>query len=285
MSVIRPDFLKVLPADIAAVGGDAACVLALVRYATQVPDERNDRLVIEGAVWWRASYAEIGESLGGLGRYTVGRSVSKLVTAGQLLRRDLFGCDGNQTKAYRPEVADKQPKCDSAPVVSSENAESHGTGAKSQQTGAESQQDRCEIAFSIPFRELREEEKGEKAPRPVDDEPVTPEPDQSDNDPPANGKHANGQPPSWVCGPYGPRCHEHRDDPNPPACPGCGDARRADTASKAAERERRDTETAERRRARENCRDCDDEGWAKVYPYDRCTHQHAHGAPMDAPCD
>lgn len=82
--MIRPKFLLVRPADIERVGCDGACVLALMRYVTAEQ------------MWWQASNVELGEALG-LSRYSVGRTVRKLESAGLLLSRYQDG----YAKAFR----------------------------------------------------------------------------------------------------------------------------------------------------------------------------------------
>ena len=82
---MNPEFLKVLPADIARVGGDAAAVLALVRYATEFDDGRHGRQTIDGRVWWRVSHPTIGDALGGINHDRVCRIISKLESAGEIM--------------------------------------------------------------------------------------------------------------------------------------------------------------------------------------------------------
>jgi hypothetical protein len=65
MSAIRPEFLKVLRADVERVGLEGAHVLALIRYVTDLPGERNGRVTIGGDKWWQASYADIADALVG----------------------------------------------------------------------------------------------------------------------------------------------------------------------------------------------------------------------------
>jgi hypothetical protein len=111
MSAIRPKFLPVLRDDAERVGVEAAYLLALVRYVTDLPGEHNGRIWIDGQMWWEATYPEIAEALGGLGRDKVGRIIRKLESDGELASRQPDVFDGNQTKAYR--IAE-QPICRSA---------------------------------------------------------------------------------------------------------------------------------------------------------------------------
>src|SRR6516162_7254244 len=83
MSIIRPDFFKVLPADLVRFGGDGAAFLALVRYAASI--DGTDRITVDGVLWWRASHSDIGASLGGLSHDRVQRLASKLQAADKLL--------------------------------------------------------------------------------------------------------------------------------------------------------------------------------------------------------
>jgi hypothetical protein len=165
MSIIRPKFLQVLPDDIArvGVGADGACVLALVRYVTSLDGEHNGRVRIDGEMWWRASYAEIGESLGGVGLYSVRRIMLRLEEKGFLASRTPGISGGDQTKAYR--TLSDQPMCDSATVVTSQCAnpqggvaESQGGVAESQGGVAESQGGGCESAHSSSSSEELKEE-------------------------------------------------------------------------------------------------------------------------------
>ena|GEM_PF-3675842 len=94
------DFLKVLPVEIGRHGADAACVLALIRYMTALPGERNGRRLIDGHIWWTATYADIGQAIG-LDRQKVGRAVRKLEDDQALLGSFTDAFKGNQTKAYR----------------------------------------------------------------------------------------------------------------------------------------------------------------------------------------
>ncbi|WP_018599659.1 hypothetical protein [Mycobacterium sp. 155] len=112
MSVVRPEFLRVMPADIGRVGFDGAAILALVRYVTGLPGETNGRKTVDGEIWWRATRDDIGEALGGVHHKSVGRVLRNLKDAGELLAMtpaDTFY--GDRAQAYR--VPD-QPLAESA---------------------------------------------------------------------------------------------------------------------------------------------------------------------------
>lgn len=89
--MIRPDFFMPLRTDNGKHGGDAANLLALVRYATKRES------------WWVASYSDIAEALGGgrINAQKVGRWVRTLEQAGALLSKPLDASAGDQTKAYQ----------------------------------------------------------------------------------------------------------------------------------------------------------------------------------------
>ena len=122
MSAIRPEFLKVSPDDIARVGALGACVLALVRYVTALPGEFNGRLLIDGAMWWRASHENIGESLGGVHRLSVRRALGELQAAGEVLAIPAEAFYGDRAQAYRvpdqPLVENEQ--CSDQPLFKTE---------------------------------------------------------------------------------------------------------------------------------------------------------------------
>jgi hypothetical protein len=114
MTVVRPDFLKVLPDDVARVGLDGAVLLALVRYATALSSECNGRMVIDDAVWWHTSHNDIGKSLGGVSHDIIRRLVSKLESVGAL-RICVPDVDNNRLKAYR--LADLQLRDSTSPLT------------------------------------------------------------------------------------------------------------------------------------------------------------------------
>jgi hypothetical protein len=157
----RPPFVKALTVDIGRVGPLGADVLALIRFVTSL-EGGDDRVVIDGQVCWRASHKDIGDALGGVGRYSVGRAVRHLVEAGKLLSYDLS--DDDQRKAYR--IASEQPECGSAHVVSSQNAESNEASAESHEASADPQRNQCESAPSTSIEELEEEGEGGEGPAP-----------------------------------------------------------------------------------------------------------------------
>lgn len=165
----------VLTVDIGECGYDGACVLALVRYVTGMPEERNGRRLIDSEMWWQASYDEIGEALGGMSRHSVGRTVRRLESEKILLSKSIDTHNGDQTKAYR--VADQQ-RAESHTGVDQQCAESHepltsnvrnrkGPVRNRTTPRAISHDPPCEIAHSIPsMEELKEEqeiERGERA--------------------------------------------------------------------------------------------------------------------------
>lgn len=94
-------FLKVLPADVGRVGALGACVLALVRYITALPGETNDRKMVDGEIWWRASHDDIGQGLGGVQRKPVGRALIKLKHTGKLLTKPAEKFYGDRAQMYR----------------------------------------------------------------------------------------------------------------------------------------------------------------------------------------
>jgi hypothetical protein len=100
LNAIRPDFLMVRTADMERYGRDEAALLAAVRYANRLANG-TDRLTIDGVVWWRATYAEIGASLGNASGEAVRRWVQKLETCGELLSLLPGIATGDRTKAYR----------------------------------------------------------------------------------------------------------------------------------------------------------------------------------------
>jgi hypothetical protein len=107
MSVIRPTFLQVLIADRDRVGGEAANILALIRYVLGVEGAYNGRIEIDGEMWWLTSYADIAESLGGTTPDGIRRVVTRhLEPKGEVLTCLPGRSAGDRTKAYkmRPEL-------------------------------------------------------------------------------------------------------------------------------------------------------------------------------------
>jgi hypothetical protein len=109
MSVaIRPDFLKVLRGDVDRVGLEGAHLLALIRYVTDLPGERNGRRKIDGHMCWLASYAAIADALGGTNSQKVGRLIRALQGKCELIGTAPDASDMDQTKAYR---VPRDPQC------------------------------------------------------------------------------------------------------------------------------------------------------------------------------
>ncbi|MEZ0357344.1 hypothetical protein [Mycobacterium sp. SA01] len=209
-----PTFLRVVGSDVGEHGPAGALVLALVRYVLDLPGERSGRILIDGEMWWQATYTEIGAAaLGGMGKYSVGRIMVALVESGALLACQPRSAAGVQTRAYRP------AKCDSAPPLTSrvrnrispdlQSAKSQRGGANSQHPGANSQQGCCDSALSSSsVEELREEldEQGEGARAPAGHVLAAPLGDIT--------------PPDLFCPKHMP------EGPKGESCPGCGDQRR-----------------------------------------------------------
>lgn len=100
--MIRPEFLKFVPADAERVGMIGALILALVRFRVELPDEKNGRVVVDGVTWWRASHADISDELGGdISSRTVGRVIGELVDSEQLLAIHGGAFYGDRAKRYR----------------------------------------------------------------------------------------------------------------------------------------------------------------------------------------
>jgi hypothetical protein len=100
MTEVKAEFQRVLTADIPRVGAMGACILALVRYVTSLPGEANGRRMVDGAMWWRATHADIGQSLGGVSHDTVRRELLKLHAAGELLSFSTEDFFGDRAQAY-----------------------------------------------------------------------------------------------------------------------------------------------------------------------------------------
>ena len=120
-----PEFLQARTVDIAQYGYDGALVRGLIRYMTRLEGERNGRRLVGREMWWVASYDEIARALGGVSRYSVGRTVRRLEADKGLLSKQLDDVDGDQTKAYR--VPDDDLQCaDSHDGSDQQCADSHG---------------------------------------------------------------------------------------------------------------------------------------------------------------
>lgn len=96
-----PEYLIVRPADIGRVGVLGAAILALVRFVTDLPGEANGRRLVDGAMWWRATHADIGQALGGVHRDSVRRTLIRLCEAGELLATAAESFYGDRAQAYR----------------------------------------------------------------------------------------------------------------------------------------------------------------------------------------
>lgn len=73
-----------------------------------------------------------------------------------------------------------------------------------------------------------------------------------------------------------PRCPLHANDPNPPACGGCADARRLDDERRAAQARQAAARKAARRQAVLDCPVCDDNGWVDTdHGVTRCPQPHS----------
>ena len=156
MSSVTPKFLRVLPDDIARVGFPGACILALVRYVTSLPGESNGRRMVDGLTWWRASQADIGQSLGGVPRDTVRRALVKLQQSGDLLSIPTQDFYGDSAHAYR---ASDQPLCDSAHGSDQQLCETAKPIVRNRAVRVcDSAQSECAIPRNLPISEELEEE-------------------------------------------------------------------------------------------------------------------------------
>src|ERR1700733_5464402 len=99
--MIRPEFLKVLRADVDRVGLEGAHLLALIRYVTELRGERNGRIEIDGEMCWQASYGDIADGLGGTNSHKVGRLIRTLQGKCELIATAPGASAMDQTKAYR----------------------------------------------------------------------------------------------------------------------------------------------------------------------------------------
>ena len=90
---------------------------------------------------------------------------------------------------------------------------------------------------------------------PGNSEPPPPTPDPADEPEPAPAATASQR--AWVMGPHGPRCRSHVNDPDPPKCGGCRDARMAAEAEAETARKTRATNI---KNAIDSCNDCDKYG-------------------------
>jgi hypothetical protein len=177
VSIIHPKFLTVPTADSDRYGFLGAHLLALIHYANQLPDERNGRLLIDGAMWWQVSYADLAASVGGgVKRDSVWRKVAELESAGRLMSC-MPGCEpgsskADTTKAYRvpdttSEPSDQSFRTGETPLPADETAlasrfaparQTHRTSAT---TPSHQRDDPIAPARNLlPIEELEEEEEG-----------------------------------------------------------------------------------------------------------------------------
>lgn len=234
--VIQPEFLKVLPADVARVGVLGALTIALVRYATALPSEKNGRILIDGLMWWRASHAEIGEALGALPGDTARRAVGKLCTAGELRSVPARAFPGDRALAYR--VPD-QPLRETAESVDQPLRESAEWGDQPFRTSAE------------PIPHIRRTHSAD-----LRNAPISTELEEGGEGPPSN--LAPPTPPKH--GRFGPRCRKHQEVKEPGKCGDCGDVRDAHREELATYETARNAWRAEVTHAIDNCPDCDSYG-------------------------
>jgi hypothetical protein len=98
----QPQFIRVLPDEVALYGAAAAIVVAQIRFRTQY--ECQGRVQVDGAYWWRVSQTDLGREVG-LSRQQVRSALEALgdvVAAKHLERSD------DRTWAYRV-AADDNP--------------------------------------------------------------------------------------------------------------------------------------------------------------------------------
>lgn len=109
---------------------------------------------------------------------------------------------------------------------------------------------------------------------PHDVRPVSDIPDPTRPDPSPLLLTSGGEV-TLVSGPEPPRqCPKHINTPNPPACGGCGDARKNHDTWTARTKEARDAAKAQHRQAIDNCPDCDHNGMTEDGDtVKRCNHQ------------
>jgi hypothetical protein len=159
----RPEFLMVLPADVGEHGYDGAILLALMRYVTALDGESNGRVRIDGDIWWRASQAEIGEAMGGVGHDKVRGIVRRLLAAGALEVRPASDGQSVRMMAYR---LSEQPKRDTAftSTASEEvNAKTHEVNAKTHRSKRRSASEvNADPRFPLLTRELNKEPEEER---------------------------------------------------------------------------------------------------------------------------
>ncbi len=237
-------------------------MLAHIRY--RCASDGPGRLQREGHRWWRVSHQDLGEEVG-LSRKAV---MAALKALGELVPAKHFPPLANQARAYRVAadgnaLTSQSPKTDSAdqPVSRSGQPESENGHCR-----VPNGTDPCPDSDSaLPIENLEKEGEAAGSRRLAANPAVSP---QS-----ANGKAVN-----WIRGPYGPRCPDPEHNvPDPPACPGCRDARLAAKAVDDREEAVQKQERAERAALLKNCPDCqgiqswitDDDG----EPIKKCDHR------------
>lgn len=105
MAPEEPEFVKTLPPEARLYGGDAAIVLAHIRFRCQRPQRRDDDyLEHDGHAWWRVSYEYLSAETG-VKVKTVRTSVTKLERAGVLLANNLPPYN-DRRRCYRLQAAD-----------------------------------------------------------------------------------------------------------------------------------------------------------------------------------
>ena len=292
-------FVRVVPAEIERYGFAGATFVAHIRYrcATDGPG----RFVADGVRWWRVPLAELAAELH-VSKDVAQRTIKRL---GNAVTAKHFGDPEDRTRAYHV-----------PPDVTTQNAESHRPELP-ERDSAPATQGRRGIAPTptrnrtdpdaksrhVPLSgEGEEGGEGGRADAPqaaaitsANSEPAPPDPFDYGDDPPGvqpdpfgDAAPATAAPPTWVRGPYGPRCRRHANIEVPPNCPGCGAARKAaktedDEAEERAAAARAAAHKA-RVRAVADCQRCDDMGW--LLGLDgrvtddavRCTHQPAEPA-------
>lgn len=105
MAPEEPEFVKTMPPETRLYGGDAAIVLAHIRFRCQRPPRRDDDYVEhDGHTWWRVSYEHLSTETG-VKVKSVRTSVTKLVQAGVLLAKNLPPYN-DRRRCFRVEAAD-----------------------------------------------------------------------------------------------------------------------------------------------------------------------------------
>lgn len=277
-----PTFIAVVPAEVELYGAAAAIMIALIRYRTGTHGPgRIDR---DGYRWWRVTHRDLAAATGLSAKAT--RTALKALDGVVIAKH--FAPLANQSLAYRVAAGD-----DTLTSQLPQRAHVDLPVAPAGIPDAHSGEDRAPAG--TPPRpsghlhlSLETLEKGGEAssttttaedPPPANCEPATPEPNEfgdalpenplavDDQAAPAEPGPPNPRPdlPTWVRGPYGPRCRRHANVEHPPNCPPCGEARIAAKAEDDAAEARIAADRAAARMARErsikSCRRCDEAGW------------------------